>query len=567
MNVTTSANWNRPVVGVVRVEQSLCAELGKVYGHQFKECHWQNEKFIERLPSAEGPEVEQKRTRAPGHNRFSRFFSLLREPNDPLSCLDAESETAQTTSPLADSASSESSPFVAGDILISVGLDWNHTYHKKLHTLRKDVGIRIITCCHDLIPVLYPHYCAGDVSNYYKQYFLDLAWGSDAILCVSKQSERDLKQVLEEVGAPPPRTCVITHGDNVPAGSGDISKQVAEIARAPFLLFVSTIERRKNHAVLYSAYHLLCEAGKREVLPKLVFVGMPGWGAGDFLKDVELDPLTQGLIVQLHNVNDAELRLLYEAALFCLYPSFYEGWGLPVGEALALGKAVLSSDRGSLPEVGGELVRYVDPWNPVAWAEAIWSLTRDDKERKAIESKVRSTYKAKQWEETAATVKTLINSILMTPRDLELSPGYDMSTIAGEKFGGLLRSTAQTGYLMYGPRRGFDVGCYRIRIWDIVGEREAGKAQFDLASKLGTDVHWFEELEIKGTNGGKSGEPLLDFKIDLDEPVADLEIRCKVLRGALTLSGLRIQKVGQGTVNFDPDSKVTGDQRDQRIYR
>jgi glycosyltransferase involved in cell wall biosynthesis len=433
MNVTTSANWNRPVVGIVRVEKSLCAELGKLYGHRFKECYWQNDKFVERLslpvakiskqePSLETvvlPEVGQKRTRIPRRNRFFRFFSLLREPNVSLSCLDDESETALTTTPSADSASSESGPFVAGDILISVGLEWDYPYHKKFHTLREERGIRIITCCYDLIPVLYPQHCVANVAKHFKQYVRDSARGSDAILCISKQSERDLKQVLEDVGVAPPRTCVITLGDNVPTGSGDISEQVAEIAKAPFLLFVSTIERRKNHAVLYSAYHLLCEAGKREVLPKLVFVGMPGWGAGDFLKDVELDPLTQGLIVQLHNVNDAELRLLYEAALFCLYPSFYEGWGLPVGEALALGKAVLSSDRGSLPEVGGELVRYVDPWNPVAWAEAIWSLARDDKERKAIESKVRATYKAKKWEETAATVKTLIHSILMTPRDLE----------------------------------------------------------------------------------------------------------------------------------------------------
>jgi glycosyltransferase involved in cell wall biosynthesis len=102
-----------------------------------------------------------------------------------------------------------------------------------------------------------------------------------------------------------------------------------------------------------------------------------------------------------------------------LYPSFYEGWGLPVGEALALGKAVLSSDRGSLPEVGGDLVRYVDPWNPVAWAEAIWRLVDDDKEREAIASKVRVTYTAKKWEETAATVKSLIDGILTTPRDFK----------------------------------------------------------------------------------------------------------------------------------------------------
>jgi glycosyltransferase involved in cell wall biosynthesis len=548
MNVTTSVSWDRPAVGVVRVEKSLCAELGKLYGHQFKECHWQNDRFIERPSLPLAKTREQKAAQVPGQNRFVRFFSLLREPNESCSCFDDESEFAQKTTPSPDSAGSENGPFVAGDVLISVGLDWNYPYRKELHILRKERGIRVISCCYDLIPVIYPQYCAGDVASYYKEYFLDLAWGSDAILCISKQSERDLKQVLEEMGTASPRTCVITLGDNVPTGSGDISEQIAQIANTPFLLFVSTIERRKNQAVLYRAYHLLCEAGKRELLPKLVFVGMPGWGVGDLLKDMELDPLTRGLIVQLHNVNDAELRLLYEAALFCLYPSFYEGWGLPVGEALALGKPVLSSDRGSLPEVGSDLVRYVDPWNPAAWAEAIWRLVDGDKEREAISSKVRATYTARKWEETAATVKTLIDGILAKPRDLELSPGYDMSTFSGEKFGGLLRSTAQAGYLMFGPFRGFNVGCYRISIWDVVGDRKAGKAKFDVVSKSGKDVHWLGELEIKGMNDGKSDEPLLDFKVDLNGPVTDLEIRCNILRGALTLSKLRIQDVRQGTV-------------------
>ena len=70
---------------------------------------------------------------------------------------------------------------------------------------------------------------------------------------------------------------------------------------------------------------------------------MPGWGVGDLLKDIELDPLTKGMIVQLNHVNDAELLRLYESSMFCVFPSLYEGWGLPVGEALSLGKAVLCS--------------------------------------------------------------------------------------------------------------------------------------------------------------------------------------------------------------------------------
>ena len=201
-------------------------------------------------------------------------------------------------------------------------------------------------------------------------------------------------------------------GDNMPSGGGEISLEVEEVASQPFILFVSSIERRKNHEVLYRAYHLLCKEGKRSQLPKLVFVGMPGWGVGDLLKDIELDPLTKGMIVQLNHVNDAELLRLYESSMFCVFPSLYEGWGLPVGEALSLGKAVLCSDRGSLPEVGGDLVRYVDPWSPRAWADEIFRMAIDETWRLESEQKAKAEYHLRTWAEGAMSVKDAIDPVL-----------------------------------------------------------------------------------------------------------------------------------------------------------
>jgi glycosyltransferase involved in cell wall biosynthesis len=143
---------------------------------------------------------------------------------------------------------------------------------------------------------------------------------------------------------------------------------------------------------------------------------MQGWGVGDLLKDIELDPLTRDLIVRLHHVTDAELRALYDAAKFCVFPSLYEGWGLPVGEALSLGKAVLCSDRGSLPEVGGDLVRYVDPWSPRAWADEIYRLATDDVWRLGWEDKAKSEYGLRTWDETGVAVKVEIDKLLTVGR-------------------------------------------------------------------------------------------------------------------------------------------------------
>jgi len=164
-------------------------------------------------------------------------------------------------------------------------------------------------------------------------------------------------------------------------------------------MFVSTIERRKNHVALYQAYHLLCAQGHRDDLPTLVFVGMPGWGVEDLLSDIRLDPLTQGKIKLLDHVSDADLQLLYNSAEFCLFPSFYEGWGLPVAEALSHGKLVLSSDQGSLPEVGGDLVTYIDPWSARDWANKILQFSLDQDLRREHEARVRDEYTPRSWEQ------------------------------------------------------------------------------------------------------------------------------------------------------------------------
>ena len=223
--------------------------------------------------------------------------------------------------------------------------------------MRKRLGLKLITCCHDIIPVLYPQYCVADVARQFKEYFTRLLWSSAGILCFSEQSKRDLTWFSNSIGAPDRPIRVVRLGDTLHDKDGKVSEDIAQIGSSPFVLFVSTIERRKNHEVLYRAYHHLCAAGHRDKLPKMVFVGMPGWGVAELMKDLELDPLTHGLFIQLYHVSDIELDFLYANASFCVYPSLYEGWGLPVAEALVHGKAILCSNRGSLPEVGGDLVK------------------------------------------------------------------------------------------------------------------------------------------------------------------------------------------------------------------
>lgn len=535
MNVTTSANWDRPAVGIVRVEQALCAELARIYGDRFRRCIWMDDTFIEWTESKQfmkgvDDAVDILLPRVPTFDlarrilagRLAKFVVGRDEKGLAKNAAGLTAsiplETGQHTKPR------------AGDILISVGLDWDQPYHTELYRLSKFGGLKIITCCYDLIPILFPQYCVGDVASRFKSYFDLVNWSSSAVLCISKQSQSDLLDLWDESGANPRLTKVIPLGDNVPSGKGSISSQVRTLTASPFILFVSTIERRKNHEVLYKAYHMLCRAGLKHKLPKLVFVGMPGWGVGDLLKDLELDPLTQGLIVQLNHVNDAELLELYKKTLFCVYPSLYEGWGLPVGEALSLGKVVLSSDQGSLPEVGGDLVRYVPAWNPQAWADAIFELSTDAQELSRLAAKVKNEYRPRTWRDTAKAVGEVIDLLAKEPvRQHTLFPGYDCNTQCGMHVGPTIRAIGEAGFLMHGPYLALRPGRYIIEITLNETPGQRNRVEFDVVSQQGRFAHGSQTLSAGQQMGiVQECQNRIQILIETDRFIEDLEIRCHV---------------------------------------
>ncbi|MCP8467866.1 glycosyltransferase family 4 protein [Pseudomonas sp. ZM23] len=289
-------------------------------------------------------------------------------------------------------------PFKAGDVYISLGLDWNDKDLPQLRQLKRKLGLRVLLCCYDVIPVKAPQLCAGDVAPFFSNYFSNLAEAADKVVCISRCSERDLLGLLDTLGAPVPETSVITLGSDLPR---PVKKQ-PEIDR-PYILFVSTIERRKNHEVLYRAYTRLLDAGVTD-LPLMVFVGMSGWGISELLNDLRLDERIKGHIEMRTNVTDEELNGLYGNALFTVYPSLYEGWGLPVAESLAHGKFCLSSDAASLPEVGGEFVEYLDPLSVPAWAERILFYARHPEELARKEQVIATRYVAPSWSDTARSI-------------------------------------------------------------------------------------------------------------------------------------------------------------------
>lgn len=294
--------------------------------------------------------------------------------------------------------------FGPGDVYVSLGLDWDQKDLPYLYQLKRQLGLKVLLMCYDIIPIRLPHLCVADVAAKFSRYFLDVARCADRIVCISEYSRRDLRKFLEASNAPVPELDIVRLGCEIArADDRPPSAAVDEVLGRRFILFVSTIERRKNHETLYRAYTRLVDAGVTG-LPLLVFVGMAGWGMNDLMSDLKLDPRIRPYLRILNHVSDGDLARLYQHAYFTAYPSLYEGWGLPVAESLAYGKFCLASDAASIPEVGGDLIEYVDPWNVPRWAERLRWYIEHPEEVRAREEAIRAAYRPASWKATGATI-------------------------------------------------------------------------------------------------------------------------------------------------------------------
>jgi glycosyltransferase involved in cell wall biosynthesis len=164
---------------------------------------------------------------------------------------------------------------------------------------------------------------------------------------------------------------------------------------------VSTIEPRKNHAMLYRVWQRLLEQGvPQQAGFKLVFVGRPGWQRDELIATIASDARLGARLLHLSTVDDGMLAELYHAAAFCLYASTYEGFGLPVVEALSYGRAVIGSSGGAVPEAMAGLGPVLDPADEDAWFRTMASWIIDPALVASYEARL-ATYRPPTWPEVA----------------------------------------------------------------------------------------------------------------------------------------------------------------------
>ena len=257
-------------------------------------------------------------------------------------------------------------------------------------------GARAVITVHDLAFLRDPELLDAPSRRYYGQ-IGEAVKRADAIIVPSESTRRDLVELTDAESrkvhvvpeAADERYRPLDRSERMAAlRSPDRNRLTPDMIRivsgefGPFILFVGTVEPRKNLGMLCRAYERYREqAGRRAAL--LVLAGAPGWRAEEDLESI--DRLRrEGKLVWFRGASDDQLLLLYNAASLLVLPSRYEGFGLTAIEAMACGTPVLASNSSSLPEVVGEAGILLPPDDPDAWAAALREVTEHRARREAL---------------------------------------------------------------------------------------------------------------------------------------------------------------------------------------
>lgn len=252
---------------------------------------------------------------------------------------------------------------------------------------------------HDLAFLLYPQFMTKESARYYGQ--IDQAVRStDHIIAVSHATKQDLSKLL---GVPDQKVTVIYEGINPQYGPLDKAEAAAMVQKQwnlepGFIFFISTIEPRKNVPTLLRAYRMLRDRYKSKA--RLVLAGKPGWLYEEVDSSVHQLNLEDDVIF-LGRVSDEEVNYLYNAASMVVYPSFYEGFGLPPLEAMRCGTPVIASNIKVMLEVVGDAAILIDPHDDEALAVAMHRILSDDHLRQDLISKGFVRAQKFSWDQAA----------------------------------------------------------------------------------------------------------------------------------------------------------------------
>jgi glycosyltransferase involved in cell wall biosynthesis len=277
---------------------------------------------------------------------------------------------------------------LAGRAARRAGAELLHGVHYEL-PLR--AGLPQVVTVHDLTLLTHPEWHEAAKVRWFGWAMRRAVAAATRVLCVSATTAADLAGRLQ---VPADQIDVTPLGTDLRPAPAE---RVAELRRrlgldGPYLLGLGTVEPRKDLPTLVRAFAALAA----DLPHRLVLAGLAGWGAGELAAAVAASGVADRILVAGY-VPEADKAALLTGADVFAYPSLYEGFGLPVLEAMACGTPVVTTTGGSLPEVAGDAATLIEPGDPHALAAAVAKLATDPAARRDAAARGRTRAAGFTW--------------------------------------------------------------------------------------------------------------------------------------------------------------------------
>ena len=251
---------------------------------------------------------------------------------------------------------------------------------------------RLVTTIHDLVFFTHPETLRPAHRQRLIWYTRQAARRSARLIAISETTRSGLQEWLD---VPAEMIDVVPHG--VDHAVFNTTVRPRPVSR-PYILSVGTLQPRKNHVTLIRGFRRLCERRKEPI--DLLMAGTRGWMYEEIEREARQGPFAERIRL-LGYAAESELPQLYRSATLVAIPSLYEGFGLPVLEAMACGAPVVASAIAAFREVAGEAAAFVEPTNVEAWSETMRALLDDEPARQRLQEQGLARARQFTWEETA----------------------------------------------------------------------------------------------------------------------------------------------------------------------
>lgn len=279
-----------------------------------------------------------------------------------------------------------------------------------LRRFAKRTGAAVVPLFHDLIPVEYPEYVP---SGWTRRTGMRLATTAEMASGVITNSEATAEVLRRHLPAGIPIHSELLGVDVRPSANRRLKsgRHPAFADGRPYFVMLGTIEPRKNHLLVLHAWRDIVNQHGRAAAPGLLVVGSRGWDCEQVLDVLERSETLRGLVIETGRMSDISVDEAMAGARALLMPSFVEGYGLPVAEALASGCPVICSDIAAHREIGGDVPEFLDPTDGPAWRKTVMDYAAQRSSRRASQLMRLNMWNTPEWSAHVAGALNFAESV------------------------------------------------------------------------------------------------------------------------------------------------------------